>query len=114
MQQPKHPANEPVESQIFHVWIPIIIGIATLAISIYTDFYYMTNTWTQRVGNLLIVLGAYISYHQMKESHKYIDENLYINTNQWYNIVSITYIIVGTLISGYGDLFIKKLQNFMV
>lgn len=113
MPQPKHPADESAKSQIYHVWIPIVIGMVTLAISIYADFHYNTQTWTQRIGNLLIVLGAYISYHQLKESHKIIDSNLYINTNQWYNIVSITYIIVGTLISGYGDLFIKKLQNFI-
>jgi hypothetical protein len=111
MEQSKHSINEALRSKFLHLFVPAFIGAVALGISIYADFSYSTQTYTQRIGNVIIIIGAYISYRDViKERFEVIDGELIMYYDNIYKIVSLLYIIVGTALSGYGDIFISKLQ----
>ena len=111
MQQSKHSVNEVLKSKFLDIFVPAFIGAVALGISIYADFSYSTHTYTQRIGNLIIIIGAYISYRDViRERFELIDGDLIMYNENIYKIVSFLYIIIGTALSGYGDILISKLQ----
>ncbi len=105
----KYIADESRLSATLNVWLPSFIGLIILAFSIYTDLNSTSTNWAQRSGNLIIVIGAYIGYHEAKQSSKYIDGNLYLNPELWYKVLAVIYVVIGTIISGYGDLIVRRL-----
>jgi hypothetical protein len=106
---PKHIADESTLSATINVWLPSFIGLIILAFSVYADLNSSSTNWAQRAGNLIIVIGAYIGYHEVKQSSKYIEGDLYLNPELWYKVLAVIYVVVGTIISGYGDLIVRWL-----
>lgn len=105
----KHIADESTLSATMNVWLPSLFGLLVLALSVYADLNGTSTNWTQRSGNLVIVIGAYIGYHEAKQNSKLIDGDLYLNPELWYKVLAVIYVVVGTIISGYGDLIVRWL-----
>ena len=105
----KHPADETKLSVALNVVIPSLVSVAILIASIIVDLHDRTGTWTQRSGNTLIVVGAYIGYHEAKKAIQVIDSDLYFNPELWYKVVAIALVLIGTVVSGYGDIIVRAI-----
>ena len=100
------PANEKNKELFVNGYLPIIISLIILIASVILDLKEPGVHWTQRSGAVIIVLGAYVVYIDVKQSMKLINGNLYIQTKLAYKVIAVTLIVIGTLVSGYGDLLI--------
>jgi len=103
------PPEESLKSKITNVWFPAIGGILIFLVSLYWD---LTDTgektfWLQRSGAVLTVMGAYIAFHESRENTKFINGELFINNELPYKAISLIYVVVGTLLWGYGDIPFK-------
>ena len=103
----QHPADETKLSVLFNVVAPAVIALGILVVSMVADFQGGTGAWTQRSGNILIVIGAYIGYHESKRVLQFINDGIYFNPKLWYKVLAIVLVIVGTVVSGYGDLIVR-------
>lgn len=105
----RHPADETKLSIVLNVVVPALIAVSILAASIIADLKGGAGAWTQRSGNTLIVVGAYIGYHEAKKALQFIDDDIYFNPELWYKVLAIALVLVGTIVSGYGDLIIRAM-----
>lgn len=105
----RHPADETRLSVILNVVAPALVAVGILIVSIIADLKGGTGTWTQRSGNTLIVVGAYIGYHEARKALQFIDDGVYFNPELWYKVLAIALVLVGTVVSGYGDLIIRAI-----
>ena len=106
---------ESTRSKIVHVLIPVVFGAIIFAISLYFDVaaYNVESNeekdfWLQRSGSILTVIGAYITFHDNRKSIQLIKTSAHFFTNTKYKYVSLFYLLVGTGLWGYGDLFFQK------
>jgi len=101
---------ESTKSKIVHVVIPAVIGAIIFSISLYLDL--KTNEvkefWLQRSGSILTLIGAYIAFHDHRKSVQLIETSAHFFTNTKYKYISLFYLLIGTGLWGYGDLFLKK------
>lgn len=103
------PPEESLKSKITNVWFPAIGGVLVFIISLYWDLNETEDKmfWLQRSGAVLTIMGAYIAFHESRENAKSINGNLYINNELPYKIISLSYVVVGTFLWGYGDIPFK-------
>ncbi len=106
-----HPADEKSKDIIFHLWIPVILAVIILTVSLLIDYYKIAGYWTQRAGSIVTVIGVYIAYYESKVYTKYINDTLYINPELQYKIASFIIVIIGTILWGYGDIIIDQIFN---
>ena len=99
-----HPADETKYETFIHGWLPCIIGVGILLISICADLSHPGIHWTQRAGSIITVLGAYVAYRDLKKSIKLIDGNLLMSSELIYRPISFGLVVIGTIVWGYGDL----------
>jgi len=104
-----HPADEKFIDIIIHLWIPGILAIIILTVSLLIDYHKIVGYWTQRAGSIVTVIGVYIAYYESKVYMKYIDGSLYINPVLQYKIASFIIVIIGTILWGYGDIIIDQI-----
>ncbi len=100
------PPDETHKELFLNGYLPAISSLIILTVSIILDLNMQGFQWTQRSGAVIIVLGAYVAYIDVKRSMKLINGHLYIQTKLPYKIIAVTLIVIGTLVSGYGDLLI--------
>lgn len=105
----KNPTDETDLSVVLNVVIPALLAIALLVVSVIADVRECSGTWTQRSGNILIVVGAYIGYHEAKKALQFVEGSIYFDPELWYKILAIALVLIGTVISGYGDLIVRAL-----
>ena len=101
-----HPADETKKSLFIHGVLPAIVAALVLVASVTADLISPGEHWFQRAGSVTTVLGAYVAYIDASRSFKFIDGSFYINHELPYRIVSVTLVVLGTLIWGYGDLLL--------
>lgn len=111
MKKPAHPAEETAKSQLLHVWVPCALSLALLIISVILDLCHPETHWTQRSGAVLIVVGAYIAFHEARWRERYAltdDDKVvaYYNPEIWYKWLALFLVLVGTMLAGYGDLIL--------
>ncbi len=100
--------NEPKWSVWFHVIIPTITVICASGLSLYLDFLNNGEyLWFQRSGALMGAAGIYIGFHEVGWKLAVKDGDIFINTEIWYQWLSLALGIIGTLIWAYGDLIFK-------
>ena len=102
-----HPADESRRSKLTHVYIPATLGLLAFCSSLVGDYYDPSGHWVQRSGSLLVLVGSYITYHEAKRHFRFLDGKLFINFDIPYRILGIIYLVVGTVVWGYGDLLVK-------
>jgi hypothetical protein len=102
--------KESRKSKLINVWIPIILCVPIFLISLIADLLLSVgepNFWLQRSGAIITILGAWIAFHESRESMKTVGGSLHINTKLPYRWLSLFFIAVGTVLWGYGDLPFK-------
>lgn len=106
--QVAHPANESGRDILIHGWLPIVVALLALAISVRADLSATKfhGHWTQRAGSIITVLGAYVAYRDAKQSVKFIEQDLYMNFKLPYRFISVAMVVGGTVIWGYADLLL--------
>ena len=62
--------------------------------------------WLQRSGSVVTVIGGYVAYIDARQSVKFIDDNMYLNSHLPYKAVAIVLVFLGTLVWGYADLWV--------
>lgn len=102
----RHPADESRASVLLNVLLPAVLALGLLAASLIADWGSHAGGWTQRSGNVLIVAGAYIGYHEARRALQFIGGDLYLNPELWYKVLALALVLIGTVISGYGDLLV--------
>lgn len=100
------PPDETYKEIFLNGYLPAIGSLIILMVSIILDLNMPGFHWTQRSGAVIIVLGAFVAYIDVKRSMKFINSHLYIDPELPYKIIAVTLIVIGTLVSGYGDLLI--------
>ena len=105
MSRPK----ETIKSKIINVAIPSVICIVVFLISLCLDLSGQNSQmfWLQRSGSIITILGAWIAFHESRESMKMVDGSLYIETELPYRYISLIMIALGTVLWGYGDIPFK-------
>jgi hypothetical protein len=103
----KHPADESKISVVLNVMVPALAAIGIFVLSLAADLAGTPGNWTQRSGTVLIVVGAYIGYHEARKALQFIGDDIYFNPELWYKVLAIALVVVGTVVSGYGDLIIR-------
>ena len=105
MSRPK----ETTKSKIINVAIPSAICLAVFVTSLLLDITNQNSQmfWLQRSGSIITILGAWIAFHESRESMKMVDGSLYIETELPYKYISLIMIAVGTVLWGYGDIPFK-------
>ena len=105
MNRPK----ESTKSIILHVVIPSILCLIIFIISLCLDILNQQPNmfWLQRSGSMITILGAWIAFHEAKESMKVVDGNLFIETELPYKYISLVLVVLGTVLWGYGDIPFK-------
>lgn len=100
---------ESKKSKVIHVLIPALFGAFIFTISLYFDIEdtELKNFWLQRSGSILTVIGAYIAFHENRKSIHQVETRVHLFTNTKYKYISLFYLLVGTGLWGYGDLFFK-------
>jgi len=101
-----HPANETKKELFINGYIPAIGSLIILMVSIMLDIYLSGFHWTQRSGSIIIILGAFVAYIDVKRSMKYLNGHMYIHNELPYKIIAVTLIVLGSLVSGYADLLL--------
>jgi hypothetical protein len=101
-----HPADETNKEQFINGYIPAIGSLIILVVSILLDINLPGFHWTQRSGSIIIILGAYVAYIDVKRSMKFLNGHMYIHNELPYKIIAVTLIVIGTLVSGYADLLL--------
>lgn len=101
-----HIADEPRRSMILHGVLPAALAVFVLVASIAMEVSSPGEHWMQRAGSVVTVLGAYVAYIDAKRSVKVFGNDLYLNFELPYRLISIGLVIVGTLVWGYGDLLL--------
>lgn len=113
--------TETLESIKRKLFIYSVTSVLIYAIPIYTALYTpfieseMQGAWFQRSGSLMVIIGAFIEYKLFSiRAHFNIVGTVWDRSfetpesyNTWYNIISyatLSTIVVGTLIWGYGDI----------
>ncbi|WP_399424936.1 hypothetical protein [Vibrio campbellii] len=100
--------DEPKLSQFIHVVFPTVIVIILSSISLYSDISTEDSYfWFQRSGALMGAAGIYIGFHEGNWKMTTRNQNLYINTQIWYQWLALALGVLGTLIWAYGDLPFK-------
>ena len=101
--------KETLKSKIFNIILPFFMCLIVLCLSLYLDIIYNEQQmfWLQRSGSIITILGAWIAFHESRESMKLVDSNLYIETKLPYRYLSLSMIVVGTVLWGYGDILFK-------
>ncbi|WP_229651872.1 hypothetical protein, partial [Vibrio parahaemolyticus] len=100
--------DEPKFSQFIHVVFPTVIVIILSSISLYSDISTEDGYfWFQRSGALMGAAGIYIGFHEGNWKMTTRNQNLYINTQIWYQWLALALGVLGTLIWAYGDLPFK-------
>ena len=105
--------KESIKSIIFNVVIPCLLCLSIFSLSLYLDIENTNNKmfWLQRSGSVITILGVWIAFHEARESMKLVDGSLFIETNLPYKYISLSIIIIGTLLWGYGDIPFKWTFN---
>lgn len=104
MEKPK----ESLKSKWINVYLPLIICCIIFLLSLTADLFLQEQQfWLQRSGSIITILGAWVAFHESRESIKLIDDCLFMNNELPYKWLSLVCIIVGTLLWGYGDLPFK-------
>lgn len=106
MKNDRHPADETNRNLLTHGIVPAALAAVLLAISAYYDLVAPGDHWTQRVGSIVTVLGAYVAYVNGKRSWKLIDDTVFINHELPYRWISVLLIVIGTVTWGYADLIL--------
>ncbi len=101
-----HPADETHRQIFYHGYLPVLIAVFLLILSVIIDLCCPGLHMTQRAGTTIIVLGAYVGYVDVKRNIKIIEGALFINPELPYRPISIILIVFGTFISGYADLIL--------
>jgi hypothetical protein len=99
-----HPADEPRREVFVHGWLPTIVAVLVMIVSIAADISHAGVHWTQRAGAVATVLGAYVAYRDAKRSFKHINGQMFTNFELLYRPISLALVGVGALVWGYGDL----------
>lgn len=104
--------NRPQESRkskIINVVIPSLICLVVFLTSLYLDMTHESQQmfWMQRAGSIITILGAWIAFHESRESMKIIDGNLFIETKLPYRYIALIMVFIGTILWGYGDIPFK-------
>lgn len=100
--------DEPKWSVWLHVIIPTISVIWISGISIYLDFSNGAEYLLfQRSGALIGAVGIYVGFHEASWKLAVKEGEVCINTEIWYQWLSLALGIVGTLVWAYGDLIFK-------
>ncbi|TOD57574.1 hypothetical protein CGI23_25240 [Vibrio parahaemolyticus] len=100
--------DESKSSQFIHVVLPTVIVIILSSISLYSDISVEDGYfWFQRSGALMGAAGIYIGFHEGNWKIAARNDNLYINTEIWYQWLALALGVLGTLIWAYGDLPFK-------
>lgn len=97
------------KSLCLNVWLPFSISLLALIWSIAKDLEDTSSNWIQRSGNIMIVAGAYIGYFETKQSTQRLNNEIYINPDLWFKYLALFCVVLGTVLSGYGDLLFRKL-----
>jgi hypothetical protein len=105
----RHPANETRLSVVLNVGVPALVAVGVLIASVVADLGGYPGSWTQRSGNILIVVGAYVGYHEATKALQVFDDGIYLNTKIWYKVLAIALVLIGTVVSGYGDMIVQAM-----
>jgi ABC-type nickel/cobalt efflux system permease component RcnA len=103
-----HPADETRIDKVMHGWLPVVVAIVVLVVSVLMDLTMTQEPrhWTQRAGSIVTVLGAYVAFRDAKKSTQCIGDAIYINRDLPYGLISVAMVVVGTLVWGYADLLL--------
>ena len=101
--------EENSKSKIINVAIPSMLCLVVFLTSLYLDITNQSSEmfWLQRSGSIITILGAWIAFHESRESMKVVNGSLYIDTELPYRYISLIMITVGTVLWGYGDIPFK-------
>ena len=101
--------QESRKSKIINVAIPSIVCLMVFSISLYLDMTRGSQQmfWLQRSGSIITILGAWIAFHESRESMKMINDTLFIEIRLPYRYISLVMICIGTVLWGYGDIPFK-------
>jgi len=96
-------------SKVLKLWLPSMVCLIVFFLSLFLDLSSSKESWfwLQRSGAIITLLGAWIGFHESKESIQVDGAVLNINTNLPYKIWGISLIIIGTILWGYGDIPFK-------
>ena len=101
------PEAESIRSLLLHVWTPCLLSACVAVASLVLDASGLDSNWFQRSGVLLIIAGSYVAYHEIKRSVRVLGERLYWDLDIWYKKLALSLVLVGTLVTGYGDLLLR-------
>jgi hypothetical protein len=117
-----------IKRVITNVYLISVLAIAVGGMSLYFDFYLKVPHWFQRSGSIITILGAILSARKLiSKGIKESIESEYVcsggdsetdfseiaaeaKKNVQSAYIGIFFIIIGTVIWGYGDI-ISKLIN---
>lgn len=100
-------SNTDYKLNFWGFWLPTILCSIIFVASICMDFALLTEeSWLQRSGAIITILGAWITFYGSKFEIVETDGILRINTKLPFNIWSLLIVFIGTILSGYGDLLI--------
>lgn len=100
---------ETSSSKLTHVGLPLLLGIVVFLISLYLDINGIGDDefWLQRAGAVLAIIGTYIGFHDVRMSTVKQGTILHLFTNSVYSYLSLFFLILGTVLWGYGDFIFK-------
>ena len=92
-----------------HGWLPLLIAVIIVVISLVLDLCSSGKNCFQRAGTIVIILGAYVAFYNVASTMKYNDKlhEMILTLEPTFNIISTLLIVVGTITAGYGDLIIS-------
>ena len=101
--------EETTKSKSLHVLLPSLLAAACFVGSLVADLCKPGTHYAQRSGAVVIVVGAYIAFHeaQWRVRFKLTDRGgveRYENPEIWYKWLALALVLVGTALAGYGDL----------
>lgn len=106
--------------KFINVWLPVILSFFSLIISVCFDLLYpgANNDWTSKSGGVLISAGAFIGFKVVIQ--KWVNGDLFVRdesdesekgpfVRKKFSQYAITLVIIGTLISSYGNVVLDCL-----
>ena len=98
-----------------------LLAVAIPLVSLFTELRPSSESlgiWFQRSGSIIVLLAVMIEFNLFKigselSSNGRVDNELHILIDKfsslkvWFSFFSSVLVIIGTVIWGYGDLFIK-------